>query len=355
MAQRIDKLKEELAALDRAVIEDSGASRRIHKAIPIVGAFVALVGFSSVTWYAYNQGILEGSEEAAPYLKPKGPLKTTPVKPGGARVPFQGTHVYGTIEGRENDTRPIKMFPPPAKPRELPNALSPGEREPALSAHSEQRDIHAESKKPQVAKPRTAVETLETARKLSAQNAPPPLPPPTKLGDIRPAPGVGAKATKQTMLSNEPIRLIPGPKRNAQKTIPVAPPATVEPKLKRKAKTKAPAKRPSSIFIKPPKISKLHVQKKKTQPSRSVRGKGYYIQLGALRSQSAAKRAWNLAQKMNLRLLRNRSLSVQRATVPKKGVFYRVQSGPFADRREAKNLCEALKRRKQGCFVVRRR
>ena len=28
-----------------------------------------------MTWYAYNQGILEGSEEAAPYLKPSGPLK----------------------------------------------------------------------------------------------------------------------------------------------------------------------------------------------------------------------------------------------------------------------------------------
>ena len=164
------------------MIEDSGASRRIHKAIPIVGAFVALVGFSSVTWYAYNQGILEGSEEAAPYLKPKGPLKTTPVKPGGALVPFQGRRVYDPIEGRENDTRPIKMFPPPAQPRELPKALSPGVREPALSTHSEQRENLAGSKKPQLAKRRTAVETLETARKLSEQKAPPPLPPPTTGG-----------------------------------------------------------------------------------------------------------------------------------------------------------------------------
>ena len=43
MARRPDKLKEELAALDREVIEDRG-TRRFHKAIPITGAVVAMVG-----------------------------------------------------------------------------------------------------------------------------------------------------------------------------------------------------------------------------------------------------------------------------------------------------------------------
>ena len=82
MARRPDKLKEELAALDREVIEDRGTARRFQKAIPIVGAVVGMVGFGAVTWYAYNQGILEGSETAAPYLRPKGALKTPPENPG---------------------------------------------------------------------------------------------------------------------------------------------------------------------------------------------------------------------------------------------------------------------------------
>ena len=59
MARRPDRLKEELAALDREVIEDRGTARRFHKTIPIVGAVVAMVGFGTVTWYAYNQGILK--------------------------------------------------------------------------------------------------------------------------------------------------------------------------------------------------------------------------------------------------------------------------------------------------------
>ena len=87
MARRSDKLREELAALDQDVIRDRGAARRIHKAIPAVGAFVAMVGFGAVTWYAYNQGILEGSEDAAPLLRPKGALKAQPSNPGGVYVP----------------------------------------------------------------------------------------------------------------------------------------------------------------------------------------------------------------------------------------------------------------------------
>ena len=50
MARRPNNLKQELAALDREVIEDRGTARRFHKAIPIIGVVVAMVGFVTVTW-----------------------------------------------------------------------------------------------------------------------------------------------------------------------------------------------------------------------------------------------------------------------------------------------------------------
>ena len=46
-----------------------GAVRRL---LPMLLSVVTLVGFASVIWYAYNTGIREGSEFAAPILKPDG-------------------------------------------------------------------------------------------------------------------------------------------------------------------------------------------------------------------------------------------------------------------------------------------
>jgi len=105
MARRSDKLREELAALDQDVIRDRGAIRRMHKAIPAIGAFVAMAGFGTVTWYAYNQGILEGSEDAAPFLRPKGALKAPPPNPGGMDVPNRDKYVFNTLEQREDDQK----------------------------------------------------------------------------------------------------------------------------------------------------------------------------------------------------------------------------------------------------------
>ena len=120
MARRSDKLREELAALDKDVIRDRGATRRMHKAIPAIGAFVAIVGFGAVTWYAYNQGILEGSEDAAPFLRPKGALKVSPSNPGGLDVPNRDKYVFNTLEQREDDQKVERLLPPAEQPKERP-------------------------------------------------------------------------------------------------------------------------------------------------------------------------------------------------------------------------------------------
>ena len=61
MARRADKLREELAALDQEVGSTPVPGRQMHKVLPLAIAFVALFCFGGLTWYAYNQGILEGS------------------------------------------------------------------------------------------------------------------------------------------------------------------------------------------------------------------------------------------------------------------------------------------------------
>ncbi len=346
MARRSDKLREELAALDQDVIRDRGATRRMHKVIPAIGAFVAMVGFGTVTWYAYNQGIIEGSEEAAPYLRPKGALKAPPSNPGGVDVPNRDKYVFNTLEQREDDQKVEHLLPPPEQPKELPpEQTKPSSVTPLPKA---EKPIVTEEPAAVVsneARPRTANEALKKALDLVQKDAPPPLPAPgSETGVAEQSPVTETAQVAQSQTSSGPIRLTPGKKSptvTKAKPAPPPPPALKAPRV-RLAAPKAPKSTPK------PTSSSKHSLTRTTS-------KGYYIQLSALRSPSAAKRAWNIAKKKNLGVLRGRTLSVERANVPKKGVYYRVQSGPFADSGSAKRLCDALKRRKQGCFVVRRK
>jgi len=357
MARRSDKLREELAALDQDVIRDQGASRRIHKAIPAVGAFVAMVGFGAITWYAYNQGILEGSEDAAPLLRPKGALKAPPSNPGGADVPNRDKYVFNTLEQREDDQKVERLLPPAEQPKELP--LEDSKSSVTTQLPKAEKPVAIE--KPAVAtsneaRQRTANEALKKALDLAQKDAPPPLPAPGSESEVaEKSPKAETAHIAESQTPSGPIRLTPGKKSPAATEVKPAPrpppPTALKTLTVRPSATKAPVipqlKKSAPKAVKPSSRSKR-------RPTRST-AKGYYIQLGALSSVSAAERAWSGAKKKNPNILRGRKLSVERANVPKKGVYYRVQSGPFADSGAAKRLCDALKRRKQGCFVVRRK
>jgi hypothetical protein len=45
-------------------------------------------------------------------------------------------------------------------------------------------------------------------------------------------------------------------------------------------------------------------------------------------------------------------LTVERADLGSKGIYYRVQAGPLADRAHAAALCDALKNDSVPCHIV---
>ena len=368
MARRADKLREELAALDQEVGTAPPSGRQMHKAIPVAIAFVALFSFGGMTWYAYNQGILEGSEEAAPYLKPSGPLKIAPSSPGGVEVPNRDKFVYNRLEKREDDQKVERLLPPPEQPKQPPvtQPEQPGQATVALPQSVAPRGQTEETSEAPVAepkpsqtvektKPRTANEALRQAIELVDKGAPSPLA----------APGA-SQEPKTTEKAVEPAKKAPIPpvaeKEEAPQVTENAPPPKAPIRLtprSRGAEDKKPppvkAKAPPKAPPPPRKPTKLASKPSAAPISKSARAKGYFIQLGALRSRGAAERAWRSARAKNPELLGNRRLTVEQANVPKKGIYFRVQSGPLANANAARQLCDALKRRKQGCFVVRRR
>jgi cell division septation protein DedD len=87
--------------------------------------------------------------------------------------------------------------------------------------------------------------------------------------------------------------------------------------------------------------------------ARAVEGKGYRLQLGAVRSPEAAKQEWERLKKRYTDVLGPLSFAAQRVDLGERGVFYRIQAGPVADAAKAERDCSELKRRGAGCILVR--
>jgi hypothetical protein len=77
------------------------------------------------------------------------------------------------------------------------------------------------------------------------------------------------------------------------------------------------------------------------------------VQLGAVRSEEAAKAEWHRLQAKYQTQLGELDVSIQRADLGSRGVFWRVRGGPISAE-DGKKICEALKASGQSCMVVGR-
>ncbi len=82
-------------------------------------------------------------------------------------------------------------------------------------------------------------------------------------------------------------------------------------------------------------------------------GAGYRLQLGAVRTEEAAKQEWQRLQRAQPDLLGKLALTTARVDLGDKGIFYRIQAGPIADSAEAQQSCATLKSRNVGCILVK--
>ena len=79
----------------------------------------------------------------------------------------------------------------------------------------------------------------------------------------------------------------------------------------------------------------------------------YKIQLGAFKTKSDAKSAFDIINRKNPGIFQPNDYYIEKAMLADKGTFFRLQSGPFKDQQEARRICDKLTAKKQGCFVVR--
>lgn len=88
-------------------------------------------------------------------------------------------------------------------------------------------------------------------------------------------------------------------------------------------------------------------------PPKAVSGGDWLIQLGALRTAPDAEKEWGRIQRANHDLLASLKSDVVRVELGEKGTFWRLRAGPLSEQ-SAKQLCNELKARSQGCIIARK-
>ena len=82
-------------------------------------------------------------------------------------------------------------------------------------------------------------------------------------------------------------------------------------------------------------------------------GGDYLVQISALRSEAAATEAWQRARRSHPEIFSGASMSIERADLGARGVFFRLRAGAFGSREGASDFCDAYKSAGGDCIVVR--
>ena len=80
----------------------------------------------------------------------------------------------------------------------------------------------------------------------------------------------------------------------------------------------------------------------------------YVVQLASVKSEGRAKEEWKRLQKLHAELLGDLNLMLQRFDSGERGIFYRMQTGPFPSRMTAADMCRQIKAANMDCLVRER-
>ncbi len=268
-------------------------TRRIGRTLIIL---VLIAGAGAGAWARWGDQLRLAPDEIPVVRADAAPFKVKPDRPGGLDIPNRDKLVYDRLESLPPPPRAENLLPRPEAP------LPPPSASPAKTA---------EAKRPL---PPPAPPAMKTKSKTAAAGSAKPVPPVIRT-ELKTAAAMPAK---------------PAPSS--------APPAT------KRTKPKAAAATPAKPVASAPKSA---------APAAGPAGKGYRVQLAAVRSERDVQREWTRLRTRHSGLLDRLRLSVVRADLGDKGIYYRLRAGPLENKAAARTLCGKLTKIKVGCLVVR--
>ena len=298
-------------------------------------ALLAVVLFLGVVWYAYTWGSRSAATGDVPVVAaPEGDEKVAPEDPGGMDVPHQDKLVLNQ-DGAGESGQVERLLPPPEEPRppenrqpETSQSAQTGEGQPAEGTAPAESGGDGE----QVAElPETTVPDQD-------------MPDGEPGGDTAAAgsdTGEGASADEPTPSDGEQTDA------GAQTQTATAPTRTPERKpggdgAGDTGETETAAADPTQGAGAPD-----------DGPADAPDDGRFAVQIAAFQSEQAARNAWATYQERFPEILSGQRLLLQNAEVDGQ-MYWRVRTGPFADRSAAQAVCDRLKARDQSCLPVTR-
>lgn len=83
-----------------------------------------------------------------------------------------------------------------------------------------------------------------------------------------------------------------------------------------------------------------------------AKSRAFVVQLASVEIEDRIDREWQRLREAFPDLLADRELLVQTADLGDRGVYHRIQTGPFTNQGDAEAFCDALRGRNQDCLVL---
>lgn len=261
-----------------------------------VGVVLVVLGAAAASGWPYiRENFLTPSPPSGPLpvIGPGDePIKEVPKQPGGMQVPDQDKII---LNGPAAQPKVEQILPPPPAPLPSPTPAAPA----------------AVAQTP----------PAPPAPPVAAAAPPPP---------VAPSPPPPASAGASTPASPQAVGAISPP--------PPPPPP--------------PSRSANVVAANPPANSSPVATTSGEQVPPALAGRGWFVQLGAVSSTSAAQAEWTRLKRAQADLLA--SLSANAVRVERGGgVIYRIEAGPLADGAAASQLCRSLQQRHVACIVLR--
>jgi len=274
--------------------------RRIFTVLVLI---LALGGVGYALWGGSDE---PPDPSSIPTVKADESYKLQPDDPGGIDIPHQDVRVYQQLEGKGVAVPKVEhLLPASEEPKDLPQA----DKSDAVSAD---------------AAPTNLIDSAQEARPVATTIAAQP------------------STTGEAAVSE------PAPKVVAPVSIPV--PAPVPP-VAAPVKVPAPVKLAAPDRVESQTIDKVIGKVNAETSSSSSSSEKVFLQIASISDETRAKDEVGILQKKYASELEGSSLRLVRADLGTRGIFYRIQSGPFS-RDDASRICSALKKAKAGCILV---
>lgn len=258
------------------------------------------------------------------------PTKTKPDNPGGMSVPNRDKTVYDRVSGSNTEPKLERLLPRPEKPMEKPVATL-NLPEPIVPSEPVQEETRAETAvvpiEGEITQTEPVVElpsepTEEMATEIEAPAPPPSAPNAPMALTKRQDPPAGPNQQDKDDLTAKIAEAL---------SQPAPEPVVVEPVEAPKVAAVTPAPKPKAVG-------------------------SYVLQLLSSKSESGVQQTWEKIKSKNGDILKTYKGNIVKADLgPTKGVYYRLRVGSMSDSAEAKRVCDQLKIRNVGCFIVKLR